>query len=85
VLRYAPKSSVVSVLVGLLPRITDPRGDTPKSLAAFLEVHGMTGQMQYLIGNRMELGHVWIDGTIVAPRSSTTFRCSNSSRPLCDA
>ncbi|HEY5054062.1 MAG TPA: SCO family protein, partial [Solirubrobacterales bacterium] len=35
---------------------TDPRGDTPKTVAAFLNAHGMTGRMQYLIGSREELG-----------------------------
>lgn len=45
---------------------TDPRGDTPKTVAAFLKAHGMTGRMQYLIGNRGELGHVWKDWGIVA-------------------
>ena len=45
---------------------TDPRGDTPKTVAAFLEAHGMTGRMQYLIGDRRELGHVWKDWNIVA-------------------
>jgi protein SCO1/2 len=45
---------------------TDPRGDNPKTVATFLKAHGMTGQMQYLIGNREELGHVWTDWNIVA-------------------
>lgn len=45
---------------------TDPRGDTPKTVAAFLKAHGMTGHMQYLIGDRQELGHVWKDWDIVA-------------------
>jgi protein SCO1/2 len=45
---------------------TDPRGDTPKTVAAFLSEHGMTDKMQYLIGNRAELGHVWTDWNIVA-------------------
>jgi protein SCO1 len=45
---------------------TDPRGDTPKTVAAFLKAHGMTGKMQYLIGNRQELGRVWKDWGIVA-------------------
>jgi protein SCO1/2 len=45
---------------------TDPRGDTPKTVAAFLKEHGMTGRMQYLIGDRQELGHVWTDWNIVA-------------------
>lgn len=45
---------------------TDPRGDTPKTVAAFLKAHGMSGRMEYLIGSRKELGHVWKDWNIVA-------------------
>ena len=45
---------------------TDPRGDTPKTVAAFLKEHGMTGKMVYLIGSRAELGKVWKDWNIVA-------------------
>jgi protein SCO1/2 len=45
---------------------TDPKGDDPKTVKAFLSAHGMTGRMQYLIGNRAELGHVWTDWNIVA-------------------
>jgi protein SCO1/2 len=45
---------------------TDPRGDTPKTAAAFLEEHGMTGKMDYLIGSRAELGKVWKAWNIVA-------------------
>jgi protein SCO1 len=37
----------------------DPRGDTPKSIAAFLARHEMTGRMQYLVGSPHELGAVW--------------------------
>jgi protein SCO1/2 len=45
---------------------TDPRGDTPKTVAAFLKAHGMTGRMEYLIGSRKELGRVWKGWNIVA-------------------
>jgi protein SCO1/2 len=45
---------------------TDPRGDSPKTVAAFLKEHGMTGRMQYLIGSRAELSRVWKDWNIVA-------------------
>lgn len=37
----------------------DPKGDTPKAVAAFLARHGMTGRMQYLIGSAKELAPVW--------------------------
>jgi protein SCO1/2 len=45
---------------------TDPRGDTPKAVNEFLAERGMTGKMEYLIGNRDELGQVWKGWNIVA-------------------
>jgi len=48
----ASKVQVIAVSV-------DPRGDTPKAVAAFLARHGMTGRMQYLIGSARELARVW--------------------------
>jgi protein SCO1/2 len=50
--KTAAKTQIVAVSV-------DPRGDTPRTVAAFLKVHEMTGRMQYLIGSPRELGHVW--------------------------
>lgn len=46
------KAQVIAVSV-------DPRGDTPKAVAAFLARHGMTGRMKYLIGSARELAPVW--------------------------
>jgi protein SCO1/2 len=46
------KAQVIAVSV-------DPRGDTPKTVAAFLALHGMTGRMKYLIGSARELSRVW--------------------------
>jgi protein SCO1 len=48
----AAKAQVIAVSV-------DPRGDTPKTVAAFLARHGMTGRMKYLIGSAHELAPVW--------------------------
>jgi protein SCO1/2 len=45
---------------------TDPRGDTPKTVAAFLKTHQMTGRMRYLIGSRPQLERVWKAWDIVA-------------------
>jgi protein SCO1 len=50
--KMASKVQVIAVSV-------DPRVDTPKSVAAFLARHEMTGRMQYLIGSAKELGRVW--------------------------
>ncbi len=48
----AAKAEIIAVSV-------DPRGDTPKAVAAFLARHGMTGRMQYLVGAAHELAAVW--------------------------
>ena len=48
----ASKVQVVAVSV-------DPRGDTPKAVATFLQRHGMAGRMKYLIGSAPELARVW--------------------------
>jgi protein SCO1/2 len=48
----ASKLRIVAVSV-------DPKGDTPKTVAAFLKAHQMTGRMEYLIGSRPQLQAVW--------------------------
>ena len=45
---------------------TDPRRDTPSQVAAFLRQRRMSGKMDYLVGNRAQLGRVWKDWHIVA-------------------
>src|SRR5271168_1619737 len=49
----------VSSKVQIIAVSVDPRGDTPKAVAAFLARHEMTGRMQYLIGSPSELANVW--------------------------
>jgi len=44
----------------------DPKGDTPKTVKAFLKDHQMTGRMQYLIGSRPQLEQVWHNWNIVS-------------------
>ena len=48
----AAKAQVVAVSV-------DPRGDTPRTVKAFLRAHEMTGRMEYLIGSKKQLIPVW--------------------------
>jgi protein SCO1 len=48
----AKKVQIVAVSV-------DPRGDTPKTVRAFLQAHQMLGRMDYLIGSRAQLQPVW--------------------------
>ena len=50
--KTASKAQIIAVSV-------DPKGDTPKAVASFLARHGMTGRMQYLVGNAKELAKVW--------------------------
>jgi len=50
--KVAAKAQIIAVSV-------DPRGDTPKAVAAFLASHEMTGRMQYLTGSVKELARVW--------------------------
>jgi protein SCO1/2 len=50
--KTAAKTQIIAVSV-------DSHGDTPRTVAAFLKVHEMTGRMQYLIGSPKELGQTW--------------------------
>jgi protein SCO1/2 len=50
--------------VQLLAVSVDPHHDTPKAVAGFLKAHGLTGGMQYLIGNAHQLGRVWTDWNV---------------------
>jgi protein SCO1/2 len=63
----AGKVQVVAVSV-------DPRGDTPRTVRAFLRTHRMTRRMEYLIGSRPQLESVWRAWNILAkgPRTSTS-------------
>jgi protein SCO1/2 len=46
----------------------DPRGDTPRTVAAFLKVHQMTGRMQYLIGSPSQLARTWAAWSVGSTR-----------------
>ncbi len=50
--KVSSKAQIIAVSV-------DPKGDTPKAVASFLARHGMTGRMEYLVGNAKELAKVW--------------------------
>jgi protein SCO1 len=46
----------------------DPRGDTPRTVAAFLKVHEMTGRMQYLFGSSSPLARTWAAWSVGSTR-----------------
>ena len=48
------KAQIIAVSV-------DPKGDTPKTVKAFLDERLMTGKMQYLLGTKKQLTPVWKD------------------------
>jgi protein SCO1/2 len=60
-----PKASDLQIIAVSV----DPRGDTPKTVKAFLAAHQMTGRMEYLIGSRPQLERTWSDWNIVAKAS----------------
>ena len=61
--KEADKLQIIAVSV-------DPKGDTPKTVKAFLADHQMTGRMQYLIGSRSQLEKVWTNWHIISKNSS---------------
>jgi protein SCO1/2 len=54
--------------VQLVAVSTDPKGDTPKAVNAFLRKHQVTHEMRYLVGSKKELAKVWKAWGIVAKR-----------------
>jgi protein SCO1/2 len=50
--RVASKARVIAVSV-------DPRGDTPRTVAAFLARRRVAGRIEYLIGSASQLARVW--------------------------
>jgi protein SCO1 len=58
----AKKLQIIAVSV-------DPKGDTPKTVRAFLKLHQMTGRMQYLIGSLPQLERVWSAWHIISKSS----------------
>jgi protein SCO1/2 len=56
----------------------DPVGDTPRTVSKFLHDHGMTGRMDYLIGNRSQLRRVWKNWFVGAKRQGKRFIAHSS-------
>jgi protein SCO1/2 len=48
----------------------DPRGDTPATVAAFVHDHGLTGEIDYLVGNAKQLGATWAAWGVGAERDA---------------
>lgn len=57
--------------VQLVTISADPRGDTPRTVATFLRQHQLTGQMEYLLGTRVQLAPVWKEWNIAAQPDSS--------------
>ncbi len=53
--KLGPRASSVQIVAVSV----DPRGDTPRTVKAFLRAHEMTGRMEYLIGSSKQLAPVW--------------------------
>jgi protein SCO1/2 len=61
---------------------TDPKGDTPKAVNKFISARGMTGRMQYLVGDRTELGQTWKNWGIVAEPAAANPELIEHSSPI---
>jgi protein SCO1/2 len=57
---------------------TDPRGDTPAAVRAFVALHGMTGRMEYLIGSRRALTPVWKAWGVSASNPTASDKVSHT-------
>ena len=66
--RLGPEASKVQVVAVSV----DPKGDTRKTVAAFLSLHHMTGRMKYLIGTANQLAPVWRAWHVAAIRDPTS-------------
>jgi protein SCO1/2 len=61
---------------------TDPKGDTPKAVNKFIGARGMTGRMQYLVGDKNELGQTWKNWGIVAEPAAANPELIEHSSPI---
>ncbi len=61
---------------------TDPERDTPKAVNKFLAGRGMTGRMQYLVGDESSLGRVWKTWGIVAEPAAANPELIEHSSPI---
>jgi protein SCO1/2 len=57
--------------VQLIAVSVDPRHDTPSSIARFLQLHRMTGRMQYLVGSAAQLAPVWSAWNVGSQKDKT--------------
>ncbi len=55
--------------VALVAVSVDPEGDTPASVRQFLKDHQVTGQMDYLMGTRIQLEPIWKSWAVAAERN----------------
>lgn len=57
---------------------TDPKGDTPQAVHAFLAAHDMLGKMEYLVGSRAVLRPVWRSWGITASNPTVNDAVNHS-------
>ena len=61
---------------------TDPERDTPKAVNRFLAARGMSGRMQYLVGDERSLGSTWKTWGIVAEPAAANPELIEHSSPI---
>jgi protein SCO1/2 len=65
--------------VQMLAISVDPKGDTPASVAAFMKVHNIVGQVQYLVGSATQLSRVWSAWNVGSARDAGSPELVNHS------
>jgi protein SCO1/2 len=61
---------------------TDPERDTPKAVNKFIAGRGMTGRMQYLVGDEAEIHRTWKNWGIVAEPAAANPELIEHSSPI---
>jgi len=65
--------------VAIVTVSVDPHGDTPKTVAAFVRRHELTGEARYLIGSAKQLGPVWEAWKVGSQKDSSNPELVNHS------
>jgi protein SCO1/2 len=65
--------------VAIVAVSADPRGDTPRAVAAFVKKHALAGEAHYLIGSAHTLARVWETWNVGSQRDTSNPELVNHS------
>jgi protein SCO1/2 len=76
---YAEMPADTQSKVAIVAVSADPRGDTPRAVAAFVKKHALTGEARYLIGSAHTLARVWEAWKVGSERDASNPELVNHS------